>query len=252
MTPPESSTAPGAVGRRTPIWLLVSLAVLVSIVPAFVTVVLLGGGFETYPDVRSVLVDFVIPDVAMLVVLVLVIVARGLWGPVVRDDRPTRPWVWLVPAALTVTALAATDWRRVVDGGLTSVVGLVGVAILVANEELLYRGVLLDELRRRTTEARAGWLSSILFGLVHFLGGPVQVLVSTVFGQLMYLSRRVSGGIVVPIIAHTAWNYSVMSSFLSADPDDEAMSSVYLSLLSLALLVGVVVGRRRVEPEVAS
>lgn len=252
MTPPGPTTAPDALGRRTPVWLLVVLAVLVSIVPAVVTVVLLGGGFDTYPDVRSVLVDLIIPDVPVLVVLCLVIVTRGLWEPVVRDDRPTRPWVWVVPASLTLTALVVTDWRRVVDGGLTSVVGLVGVAVLVTNEELLYRGVLLDELRRRTTEARAGWLSSILFGLVHFLGGPVQVLVSTVFGQLMYLSRRVSGGIVVPIVAHTAWNYSVMSSFLSADPDDDAMASVYLSLLSFALVVGVVVARRRVAPEVAS
>lgn len=247
MEPPATGTA-----RRTPIWLLVTLALLVSLVPAIVAVVWLDGGLETFPDVASLVADFVIPNGAALAVLALVLTVRRLWQPVLTDDRPVRRWVWLVPGLVLATALAATDWGRVVDAGWASLVGLAGVALGAANEELVFRGVFLDELRRWTSsEARAGWLSSILFGLIHLLGGPIQVLISTVFGHVLYVTRRVSGGILVPIVVHTAWNFAVMSALISASPADEAFASVPLTLVSIGMVVVLVVARRRVEPAAA-
>lgn len=235
--------------RRVPWWVFVILVLMLTIVPAFISVVLLDGGVGMeYPDLRSVVIDLVIPSAVSLAVVSGTVTAYRLWGPVLHERRRVRPWLWIIPAALAGTALAATDYRRLVDSGLVGAVGLLGVLLLVTSEELVFRGVVLHEARRRVTETRAAWISSLTFGLIHLLGGPIQVLVSTAFGHLAYYARRVSGGIVVPIILHFLWNGSLLTGLLTDDPSDEGMASVYLTLVSFGLLVALAVGHRAIGP----
>lgn len=239
--------------RRVPWWAFVVLVLLVTVVPAFISVVVLGGGAAMeYPDVRSVVVDFVVPSAVVLVFIAALVTAFGLWVPVVHENRRVQGWMWLVPGALLATTVVVTDYRRLSDSPWVGLIGLFGVLLLVATEELVFRGVVLHEARQRTTEVRAAWISSVSFGLAHLLGGPIQILVSTVFGHLMYYTRRVSGGIILPIIVHAGWNYTLFTSLLTSTPSDEGTASVYLSLVSFALLITLVVRRRQIELKTSS
>jgi uncharacterized protein len=129
-----------------------------------------------------------------------------------------------VPAARPFLA----DQRAAGLAGLALVYGAairipLGTAV---PEEVLFRGVLLAGLRRRTTEWRSWLWSSLVFGLWHI--GPTIVLarenaldtsaaatagvvaaavVITFFAGLGFcLLRRWGGGLVAPVLAHTATN----------------------------------------------
>lgn len=248
MTGPPSHPPEAGSRTRLPTWSLVLLALLVAVVPSFIAVILLDGGYERFPDARSLIVDFVVPQAAVALVLGAVVARKRAWGPVVRESRRVRPWVWFAPAVVTATALAVIDLGRLMDAGPAALWGAIGILLLATNEEVVFRGLFLVELRHRTTESRAAWISSLAFGLVHLLGGPIQVVVSALFGHLLYYSRRVSGGIVVPIVVHAAWNFSVLTAYLSESPAESATASVYLTLATVAVLLVLAAGRRRVEP----
>ena len=87
-----------------------------------------------------------------------------------------------------------------------------------------------------------------MFGAIHFLAGPIQMLSSAIFGYLLYCIRRVSGGIWLPILVHSAWDFSVFSGFTTADPAVDPDTSLILFLLSVVLLVVLLVGHRAAEP----
>ena len=113
-------------------------------------------------------------------------------------------WLWFI--------IAEPDLGRFA-GALptTSVVYLVpiglGFAVLnAAVEESIFRGILLQGLDRALGP---GWLSLIIhalaFGLVHFRGVPdgwVGVAMAAVYGLMLGVIRRRSGGLLAPIVAH--------------------------------------------------
>jgi uncharacterized protein len=69
-------------------------------------------------------------------------------------------------------------------------------------------------------------------------------------GLLLAFVRRVSGGIVVPILVHGLYDFSVFSSPTTTAPDDSANASPALVALTLVLLLVVVVGYTRAEPAI--
>lgn len=235
--------------RPVPWWVFLLLALLVTVVPAAIAVLVLGGGVAIeYPDVRSVVVDFVVPSAVVLIAIAAITSVLRLWDPVLHDRRPVRRWLWIVPGSLLVTAAVVSDYRRILDEPLVALIGSIGILLLVTTEELVFRGVVLTEARRRTTEGRAAWISSITFGLIHALGGPIQVLVSIAFGHMAYYTRRVSGGIVLPIVVHWAWNTSLFTDLVGEPPYGDGAASVYLSLVSFVVLAGLSGARRFIEP----
>lgn len=74
-----------------------------------------------------------------------------------------------------------------------------------------------------------------------------QVLVTTAAGFFFYLVRRVSGGIVLPIVLHGLRDFGLFSGGVT----DEAYAGTFLFILA-DLVMGAVllVGRRRIEPAV--
>ena len=85
--------------------------------------------------------------------------------------------------------------------------GVVGFGLLNSvAEELVWRGSLVDVLEERGFRCGAvGAVTSISFGIAHFYGvpsGAVGVLLASVFGAGMYVLRRISGGLLTPIIGH--------------------------------------------------
>lgn len=220
-----------------------------TMVPAVVDVIVLGReGDYVFPD-QATVTDLVLVKALGLVIVVLAISVLRWWPAVLRESLRTRRWVWVVPIALLLACLATIDYGRLATAGAALTVALLTGALLIgASEELLFRGVVLTFLRDRYREWVAAAVTALLFGAVHFLAGPVQMLSSAIFGYLLYYVRRVSGGIWLPILAHAAWDFSVFSGFTTADPVVDPDTSLLLFLLSVVLLVTMVVGHRAAEP----
>lgn len=248
MDPAPAPTA--APTRRNLSWLgLIALLVAFTMVPAFIDVLVVhGSGQYEFPDQDSVN-DLMIVKAIGVVIVVLVISALRWWPVVLHEELRTRRWVWIVPITLLVASIATIDYSRLGTAGIALGVGLlVGTLFIGVSEELLFRGVVLTFMRDRYREWIAATVTAVLFGAIHFLAGPVQIVASAIFGYLLYYVRRVSGGIVMPILVHTAWDYSVFTAYTTANPAVDDDTSLILFLLSVVLTVALLVGHRAAEP----
>lgn len=250
MTAAPAPAPTTAATRRDLSWLgLVALLVAFTMVPAFIDVLVLRGeGEYVFPDQASVTDLAVVKGIGVLIVVLAISTLR--WWPVVLHEQlRTRRWVWIVPVALVAASLATVDYGRIATAGMAlGLTLLLGTLFIGVSEELLFRGVMLTFLRDRYREWIAAVATSLLFGAIHFLAGPVQMLASAIFGYLLYYVRRVSGGIVMPILVHTAWDLAVFSAYTTADPAVADDTSLILFMLSVVLLVVLLVGHRAAEP----
>lgn len=232
-------------------WVVPVVTIVVfAVLPAIVRVAALGSsGDDTFPDVKSAR-DLLLSQLVALALVVLVISLSRWWPPVLHEPRRDRRWVWCIPVVMVVTSLAVTDWSRLAQMGVGFLVVLLAGAVAIgASEELLFRGVVLTFLRDRYREEIAAIATAVVFGLVHLVSGPLNAVFSAVFGYLLYHSRRVSGGLVVPIVMHTLYDFSVFSTVSTANPADAAPAGFVQAMVSLVLLVVLVVARKRVaEP----
>jgi membrane protease YdiL (CAAX protease family) len=248
----SQSPVPGArAPRRRPLEWLALLGLLAAFLfgPAIVDVaVLRAESGAVFPDQASVNVLIIGQATALLVALAGVQLF-GWWRPVLQETRRVRPWVWVVPIALLIVHVAFTDYGRLAEAGIAlSASLLLGTTLVAAGEELLYRGVVLTFMRERYRETMAAVVTALVFGLCHAPGGPLNMVSAAVHGYLLYYARRVSGGLVVPIVLHSLYDFSVYSSATTAHPDPAGNASPANVLVALVLLVVMVVLHRRAEP----
>lgn len=78
------------------------------------------------------------------------------------------------------------------------------------------------------------------------MGGRVGI------GYLLYLCRRIGGGMVLPIVVHRSWDFSTFSSELGLDDAPVLGDQRFLMFLSSIVLVVVVVIRHRAIPSTPS
>jgi membrane protease YdiL (CAAX protease family) len=153
--------------------------------------------------------------------------------------------------AFIATTLWATDFRVI----SLRHVGLIAAAVLLVGfcEEMVTRGILLVSLRGSLrSEAWAWFGSSALFGLLHatnaFFGvgalALVQVVLAFCVGTGLYLLRRLSGTLVLPIAVHAAWDFSTLASGLDQVPGTmvNLLSMGVTYVLSLVLVFVVLRG----------
>lgn len=128
------------------------------------------------------------------------------------------------------------------DSTTELIIGLIVIAIIPGiGEELVFRGLIQNELRRSTRNIHlAIWISAFLFSAIHmqFFGFVPRLLLGAFFGYLYYWS----GNLLIPMVAHFFHNgftlvmihlYNQGSS--SVNMDSEESAPVYL----VALCVGV-------------
>ena len=184
----------------------------------------------------------------------IVVSVLGWWRPVLVDDRPVRRWVWVVPAALLVTILGATNYPGLSEKSV-AFVGLLLLGSLMVGfaEELLFRGLGVTAFRTNGHSERvvALW-TTIIFSVAHaasLLGGPLQVLSTLGAGYLYYLVRRVSGGLLLAALVHGLWDFGIFSAGVV---DDEVYGAVPTFLVVEVVLVLVLLAfHRRIEPRTA-
>lgn len=206
---------------------------------------------------RDVLVNLWIPLGGALLFTYAVVTALHWWRPVLRDDRPVRRWLWVVPAVFAVGILAAIDYGALAQKGIGYVLLLLIATQFVGwGEEGMFRGIGVTVLRQHgLTEGKVALWSSIIFGAVHLTNAighgasaiPQAIAVSAA-GYFFYLIRRVSRGNVVNSVLHGLFDFSIISG-TSVLVDQKTYPPTASAIgVYVVLAVVLLIRRRHIEP----
>lgn len=162
--------------------------------------------------------------------------------------------IFAVSASLGLNALfALTDfaensqtYREVADRqyGVAFALGLVLYGLISPfTEEVVFRGVIYNRLRRFYSPVIGMIASGILFGVIH--GNLVQGIYGACLGMLMaYLYER-SGRFLIPFLFHAAANLAVYTTARMEGVQERLFTPVGCAVL-LAVSAGCVLAERRV------
>ena len=204
---------------------------------------------------EQVAVGLLLPVGVSVVFVYGVVAALGWWRPVLVDDRPVQPWVWVVPVIVALAAATAVDYGDLADKGIGFVVLLALAALCVGfGEEGMFRGIGVTTFRGNGfSEGRVALWSSIVFGAVHLTnalstGGSAvaQAIVVSFAGYFFYLTRRVSGGLVLPAVVHGLFDFSILSESVGGDGSYAGGVAAILAYPVVAVIL--LVRRHRIEP----
>ncbi|MCM3779750.1 CPBP family intramembrane glutamic endopeptidase [Microbacterium hydrocarbonoxydans] len=179
--------------------------------------ILFAGRFDPadqFGSASTVAITLLLPVVVGSLIL-LAFAVSVKWLPELFGRQPGRGrgWMWIAPVIVVLAAvlrIAGTDWSAY-SIGVVLVTFAAGLFIGLS-EELLTRGLAVNLLRKGGYSER--WvmvLSSLIFALLHstnLLGGQAlgTVLITMAFtfffGVAMYLTLRVTGSLVWPILLH--------------------------------------------------
>lgn len=144
------------------------------------------------------------------------------WANTRAGERKTRPVVQ--PIALGVLAvgiacvIAATaaqfpvlreQMNSVLDFARYASLPLVAVITLIngLSEEVFFRGALYSAIGERYAVL---WTTGLYAATTAVTGNPMLVLAAVILGLLVGLQRRVTGGILGPMLTHVIWSLSML------------------------------------------
>lgn len=200
------------------------------------------------PDARTVRADLVAPHLAGAVAVVVATSLWGRWREVWREPRDVHPLWWAVPLVVLAGAAATTD----VDALRAAPAGLVGVlvagCVLAAlDTELVLRGVALVALRDRWPEPAAALGTVLLAGAVEILTGPgtpaTRAVVGVSTGVVLYVARRVGGGLLLPVLVHAAVDVALWSHAVGDQAGLQPGTRVQVLALAGVAVVAVALSR---------
>jgi len=209
---------------------------------------LMGVGYnDITASADNALKAIVIPESVAIVVFAAVVSFFGWWKPVLRDRRRAGGWLIVVPIAALVLILAGVDYGNLgnLDSALVLWLG-VGTLLVGISEELMYRGLVVVSFRSSMREAHVWIWSSVAFGLLHAINALLgqslvatvqQVLVTMLIGSMLYVVRRATGWILVPMGIHALWDYSVLTQS-GGRMVATGMQWLIIALVIFALIVG--------------
>lgn len=193
------------------------------------------GGLEP-GSAGTVVVDFVLPIALGGLLLVAFALSIG-WLRELFAPQPIRGrgWMWIAVAvvlAFNVLRFASLDYNA---AGFDVVAAwlLAGLCIGFA-EEVLTRGFVVNLMRKAGhSEIATATVSAALFAAMHSgnaLGGQslfataIQVLYTFAFGICMYLTLRVTGNLIWPILLHASTDPSIF--LLTEHPGDGPLTTM--------------------------
>ena len=218
-----------------------------------------GLDYDAVGESTSTVVKGIVIPVALGAVFLAVATSYlGWWGPAIREELRAPTWLWAVPAVMVLPGLGALlgglgpagragnvpprprrrhPARRVQRGVSTRGTGLVG-------------------LRGGFGEALSWFFSCLIFGLIHavnvFFGQAIgttvqQIVFAFLAGTVFYMTRRVSGTLIVCMLLH-AWIDFTTFAFSDAATKAESPFLVlgFAQWIAFILaIVGVVMVLRR-------
>jgi membrane protease YdiL (CAAX protease family) len=204
---------------------------------------------------EEVVRGLLLPVGASLVFVYVVVAVLGWWRPVFVDDRPVQRWVWVVPIVFVVAIVVAIDYGDLADKGIGFVLLLLLAGLFVGfSEEGLFRGIGVTTLRANgLSEGKVALWSSVIFGAAHLVnalsaGGAAvgQAIAVSFAGYFFYLTRRVSGGLVVPAVVHGMFDFSILSG---AVVEGSTYVGSLAAIVAYPLVAVILLARRRhIEP----
>ncbi|KRC59235.1 abortive infection protein [Agromyces sp. Root81] len=197
---------------------------------------------DLFGDALSVFLAVGLPVVVGSAVLLAFSWSLGWIPKPLFTRQPVRGswWMWVAPAIVLIPVLLrlfGTDYSRY-TGGVIAVTFLVGIFVGIS-EELLTRGLAVNLLRKHGyNEWAVAVLSSLIFALLHssnlLSGQPILTVLATmgytfVFGIMMYLTLRVTGNLIWPILLHAITD---PTAFLATGGIDVAATAAQSPLLA--------------------
>lgn len=236
--------------RVTPRWFIGAAILVAYAVYLFGLILALGVDYDEITDsTRNVVLGIVIPVGGGAVILSILTTWLGWWRPALFE-RPSPPrWLLVVPLLVVLAIAVNLLDGDIADHGTRFLVWLaIGALFVGFTEELLTRGLLVVAFRGSMGEVWVWFLSSLAFGLLHSLnfllgqglGPTIQQLVFTFFfGTVFYVIRRVSGTLILCILLHAVYDFSIFVS--SGDGQEGADAGALLAVLLLYVALAVVV-----------
>lgn len=170
---------------------------------------------------RTVALGMTLTMGVLVVFLVVVVSALGWWRPVLTEPVAGPRWLLVLPVLFVATALGpllTVDLDRVPSGYWVALAfGCLGVGLA---EELLCRGVLLVGFRGSFGEVGAWLAATTLFALLHAINAlfgqsvgttAFQLLATFLAGTAFYVMRRISGGLVLPVLVHAFFDFGLIA-----------------------------------------
>ncbi|ROR90251.1 CPBP family intramembrane glutamic endopeptidase [Nocardioides aurantiacus] len=217
-----------------------------------VTWAVAGIDYDEVGDSTSTIVRGIVVPVALgAAFLAAATTYLGWWGPAIREETRVPAWLWSVPVLMVLPGLGALlGGLGPADRSAGYLLALgVGTLLVGFGEEMLARGTGLVGLRGGFGEAAAWFFSCLIFGLIHalnfFFGQGLgttaqQIAIAFVAGSVLYLTRRVSGTLVLAMLLH-AWIDFTTLAFSDAAADARS-PFVALSLVQWVAFVLAAVG----------
>ncbi|MFW0793256.1 CPBP family intramembrane glutamic endopeptidase [Gordonia sp. CPCC 205515] len=255
-----TATPEQAARRQLPIWgfvlLVIGYLVAIQTIPRLTTPNDTEyASFETTADITRGL--WVTTGIGIVIVLVAVGMLRW-WRPVFVDDHRLPRWVWVFPIILLVTVAAGTAYSRLADKGITfTILLLIGALAVGVSEEGMFRGLGVVAFRDAGySEPMVALWTSVIFGLAHAtnlfsegLGAIPQVLITAVAGYFFYLTRRVSGSLLVAMVVHGLWDFGLVTCTIG---DTVSLGASLFLLADIVLAVIAIATFRKVFPRQSS
>lgn len=225
----------------------------------------LGVDYDDVGDTaENALKAIVIPVGAAVVAMALLATKWGWWGAAMKDTPIVgHRWILAVPALMAcgiIAGLVTTDWGNL-DGGLIVTLAI-GCALVGFGEEFVNRGLVLVGARGGMGEFGAWFVSCALFGALHafniIVGQSVaatiqQIVFAFVIGSVFYVTRRVTGTLVVAMVLHGFWDFTTIAHTTAAGDDRAGLGGAALQgiFLYVAAILALVVLRRmfRTDPK---
>ncbi len=185
----------------------------------------------------SVVLGMALPILLAGVLLLLFARSVGWVGELFAPQRPRGgAWMWVAVVLVLIPIvmhLIATDWSF---WSITLVLSILFLGLAVGlTEEVATRGLVVVMLRRGGYDERIVFLvSSVIFALLHvgnlISGQAVTTVAVTViytfgFGAMMYLSLRITGSLVWPILLHAATDPTTILATGGIDAHSPAMGA---------------------------
>ncbi len=120
---------------------------------------------------------------------------------------------------------------------------MVVVVLVPLAEELLFRGLLVGELRRVVGSGVSIWVGGLVFALVHF--NPVQIIYVIPAGLIFAAAYVYTDSLLLSTVMHMVYNFfgSIFPSLIHLDAlveSDDRFGLVYLLIQVVLLLVGII------------
>jgi hypothetical protein len=240
------------------IGIVILYLVLLQVVGRAATAGLDDAEYLQFTTSEQVALALLLPVGLSLVFVYAVVAVLGWWRPVFIDHKPVQRWVWVVPIVFAVCILLAVNYPGLADkrGGFVVLLLLSALCVGFA-EEGMYRGIGVTAFRvNGSSEGRVALWTSIIFGASHLTnvfsagGGAIaQAVIVTFAGYFFYLTRRVSGTLILGAVLHGLFDFSLLSGSVG---DDEVYLGSGAAILAYVVLGTILlVRRRRIEPSPA-